>query len=178
MKKILSLAAQALVVSSAGLTTVACSNSLNSAEDGKSKPPDPIVQNIKYYQVLIKETENYILDCDEMLVEIKDNRDGYDDEVDYQSALDEVKAQRFAYQAEICDYQYQILLLEFNEKFTAEQVLEGIVIFSTRVSSLEQELKLKEKYPDYYTEKELEIIRNDIQVAKLILEIFLALKED
>lgn len=179
MKKFVNLVAQAFLISSLGLTAVACTNPLASDGDGKPKPPDPIVRDKKYYEELIAAAESDILDCDEMLVEIKDNRDGYDSEEDYQSALDEVTAEQFHLRAQINEYQLSILFLEAPDlKFRPDQVLRGIATATASIANLSSELKLKEKYPDYYTEKELAEIRENIQLVDALLQFFSSLKED
>lgn len=179
MKKLLTLIAQAMLVSGLVTSVTACHNPLAGGDGGNVKPPEPPIKDISYYQSLIKEQEQYIVDCDQMLQEIKDNKDGYDDEADYQSALDEVSAEQFSYKSLINEYQYQILLLEKeHDKFTPDQVLQGIIIFTEKSFNLAQELKLKEKYPDYYSLQELQIIKNNIKAGKEILKIFEDLRKE
>lgn len=179
MKKFLNLVGQAFLISSLGLTAVACTNPLANGDGSKPKPPDPIVKDKEYYEKLIAAAESDIADCDEMLAEIKDNRDGYDSEEEYQSALDEVTAEQFHLSAQVNEYQLSILFLEVPDlKFTPEQVLQGIVIAGLLITNLDGELKLKEKYPDYYTKEELAAISDNIDFATTLLQFFSSLKED
>lgn len=179
MRKLLAMIAIISLVTSVSLLTIACHNSLVRGDGGNVKPPKPPIKDISYYQTLIQEQEQYLADCDQMLEEIKDNKDGYDDEKDYQSALDEVTAEQYAYKALINQYQYQILLLKKDRNgFTPDQVLQGITIFTSKVFNLEQELKLKAKYPDYYPESELEPIKTNIKIAKELLKMFENLRKE
>lgn len=179
MKKFLNLVGQAFLISSLGLTAVACTNPLANGDGSKPKPPDPIVKDKEYYEKLIAAAESDISDCDEMLAEIKVNRDGYDDEADYQSALDEVTAEQFHLSAQITEYQLAILFLEVPDlNFTPEQVLQGMVQAGVFITNLDSELKLKEKYPDYYTKEELAEIRDNIEFATALFQYFSSLKED
>jgi len=179
MKKIISLIVQAILISNLALTAIACRNFLVGGSGGSVETPELPTKDIAYYQDLIVQNNNDIADCDEMLKEIKDNRDGYDNQKDYQSALDEVTAEKFQLKAEINEYQYQILLLEKQQdKFTLDQIIQAITIFTERSTNLEQELKLKEKYTFYYPEAELQVIRNEITAARNMLKIFEDLEED
>ncbi|MGL5268582.1 MAG: hypothetical protein ACRC8P_02305 [Spiroplasma sp.] len=56
--------------------------------------------------------------------------------------------------------------------------MQGIIIFTEKSFNLKQELRLKEKYPDYYPEQELQVIKNNIKEAKKILKMFEDLKEE
>lgn len=179
MKKFLSLLVQGFLVTSVSFSTIACTNHLSGGSSEESKPPDPIISNIKYYQEKIKVNQTYIADCNEMLAEIKDNKDGYENERDYQSALDEVTAESFQLKSEINEWQYQILLLEKVDKtFSPKQILQGIVIFTNKLANLQKELQLKEKYPEYYSKLELKVIEDKIIEAKALLAMFNSLKEE
>lgn len=179
MKKSLKIFSLAALLGATALSTVGCWNPF--AGDGKEEnnPQPPIIKDINYYQVLIAETENYLSECDAWLAEIAANKDDYDSEKDYQSAFDEVQAEKFLFQAQINEYQACILFLEAEDlEFTPGQILQGITIFTAAISNLENELKLKAKYPDYYTELELQEIKDGISLAEKFLEFFLRLKED
>lgn len=179
MKKFLNLIGQAFLISSLGLSVAACTNPLATGDDGKPKPPDPINKDIKYYQDLIVAAESDIADCEEMLAEIKANRDGYETEEEYQSALDEVTAEQFHLSAQIDEYQLSIIFLEAPDlNFAPEQVLRGIIFASEAIANLGNELKLKEKYPDYYTKEELAEISDNVEFATKLLQFFSSLKED
>lgn len=113
-----------------------------------------------------------------MLLEVENNKSKIQEKNDYQYALDEIKAQKFNYQARINFYQYQILLFEIlNNKFNDVEILQVISIFNQRVTNLVQELKLKKKYPDYYNKNELQKIKDAIKDGKEKLEMFLKIKE-
>lgn len=179
MKRILALVGQIALVGVLILSTFGCCNFLADDKNSATDSQDVIVRDIAYYQTLIKVTEAYINDCQDILNEIQANQDCYHDEKEFQSALDEVIAQRYVYQSEVNQYQYHILLLESNDgQFSFEQILQGINIFTSKITNLEQQLWLKEKYSDYYSKEELQVIRYDIKRANEILAIFLKLKEN
>lgn len=179
MKKVINLIAQAMLISNLTLMTIACRNVLVGGSGGSVETPELPTKDIAYYQGLITQDNNDITDCDEMLTEIKDNRDGYLDQADYQSALDEVTAEQFRLKAEVNEYQYQILLLEKQQdKFTLDQIIQGLTFLSYKKSNLEQELKLKEKYSSYYAAEELQAIKNEIAVTITLLEVFENLRKE
>lgn len=180
MKKLFSLIVQTTLVSGLTLMTIACHNPLiNSGSGGEIKPPTPPIKDVDYFQNLIKETAGYIKECFTMLAEIQASKKDYQNEQDYQSALDEVTAEQYSYQSLVNEYQYQILLLaKQNNKFTPEQIIQGITIFTAKIGNLEQELKLKVKYPDYYSKQELQVIKATIVDSRTTLKMFEKLKEE
>lgn len=177
MRKIFNLLSQVLLVGGFGLVPVACHNPLGTGSDGAIKPPDPPVKDVTYYQKLITEIRNDIDDLQLMIEDVRSSKDDYQDEREYQNDLDELSAEIYWYKALINEYQYQILLLEKKDKFSPEQVLQGVTIFTEKIFNLEQELKLRQNfYPTSAPESELAAIKNNIKASSEILRMFEKLK--
>lgn len=183
MKKFLALLIQLVLISSFSFPVVACFNPLTGGDIGKPIQPDPIIKDVEYYQELIKKNEKYLADCKQWIEDIKEDwkndEDGNMSDEKYQLELDQATVELFLYQAEINEYQYQILLLEKQEeKFTFAQILQGLAIMTKKISNLEQELELQEKYPKDYPEKTIKKTKDALKEAVEIKEFFLKLKEE
>ncbi|MGL5268515.1 MAG: hypothetical protein ACRC8P_01970 [Spiroplasma sp.] len=175
MKKSLSLVIPAFLISSVSFFTIACQNPLIGSSNRGTILLNPVVRDAKYYQEKIKQNQEYIVDCNKMLEEIKESENIYDDDFIVQSSIDEVSTQKYAYQSEINEYQYQILLLAKSVRYSSTK--QFLLVVAEKIDNLNQELKLKEKYPEYYRESELEIIKDAIEAAKKLV-MFIKLEEE
>lgn len=142
-------------------------------KDKEIKPPINKTKNINYYQKSINEINKDIKECQELIIEIKLNKNHYEANVDYQSSLDELNSQLFAYQAKKYHYQYQILLLNVNKIFTSNQKQLAKELLINKIKFLKHELELKIKYLDYYGNQKIKTIKNEITTTELILQNFI-----
>lgn len=149
--------------------TPACTFNGGGSSDPTPTPPIPTPHNIKYWQSLKKQNISFSDNCDNMLQEIKNNKDQYDNQEQYQCALDEVTAEKYLYQAVINNCDYQILLLEKVTNFTPEQKVLAIKSLQTEIINLNQELSLKQKYPNDYSKTELSNLTKQINDTQTIL---------
>ncbi|WP_308149676.1 hypothetical protein [Spiroplasma sp. AdecLV25b] len=168
MKKFLKTFLFLNIVSMASFTT-ACTFNGGGSSDPTPTPPIPKPHDIKYWQTLKKQDISFSSDCDSMLQEIKSNKDQYDNQEQYQCALDEVTAEKYLYQASINNCDYQILLLEKITNFTPEQKVLAIKTLQTEIMNLNHELILKQKYPYDYSKTELSILTKQINDTQTIL---------
>ncbi len=188
MKKLLSLFAQTILISSSGFSVIACYNPLtdndgNNDHNPEARPLPPPTKDINYYETLINEKQKTIDTYKQAIKEIqeewdKNENEDINDEA-FQAMIDLVSIDLYTNQDQINEYQYQILLLnKKDDKFTSNQVDQGINIFKEKIKNLQELLKIKEKYPDDYPESTLKDIKTNINKAKEIKESFEKLKNE
>lgn len=188
MRKLLSLFAQTILISSFGFSIIACYNPLannggNNDNDQEITPPPPPTKDIKYYETLINEKQKAVNIYNQSIKEIQEEWDKNENEnipdEAFQAMIDRISIDLYTNQEQINEYQYQILLLNKKDnKFTSNQVSQGINIFKEKIKNLKELLKIKEKYSDDYPKSTLEDIKTSINEAKEKQEFFEKLKEE
>lgn len=165
MKKTIRILSELSLIGVGTLATVACSgNSIGGSPLEPGKPQEPEPQDEKYYQDLINENKINIDDSHQLLI---DNENEYKNHEisknDYQIAKDEINAEIYHFQAENNQYQYQILLLHGHGIIAITDIAQAIFYLTNKISNLYQEKTIKVKYPDDYSQTDIETINNDLK---------------
>lgn len=173
MKRILAIFASLSLLTVSTTSLISCTGfDINGGSDNKPLPPTPPVKDIKYYQNLLKTSEDIINDFIENMKELakyKNDKDLFPSVADYNQTMDELTAEMNSYQAVCEECQYQILYLTYDGNFTDDQKLIAIKYLTTELNFLTSELTIKQKYSEDYPYAELNNIKTQIGLVKIEL---------
>ncbi|WP_342262487.1 MULTISPECIES: hypothetical protein [unclassified Spiroplasma] len=171
MKKLLSLLSIFLLSCGSTMPLISCGNIANNKPHlPPSKTKRPIIKDIFYYEKLKQEITAEIKEYDEVIKEIKNSKNDYESEKDYQIELNQTQAEQFIKISEINDYEYQILLCQKENEFTDEQKQQGIKLLEKQINNLNSALNLLSEIKNSdFDQKDLEKIKTNIINTKIIL---------
>ncbi len=122
MKKILSLLSIFSLSCTNTVNLISCGNIANNKPHlPPTKPKEPIIKDIFYYEKLKQEITAEIKEYDEVIKEIENSKNDYENETDYQRELKQTQAEKFIKMSELNNCEYQILLCQKENEFTDEQ---------------------------------------------------------
>ncbi len=113
MKKLLSLLSMFLLSYGSTINLIICGNIANNKPKlPPSKPKLPIVKDVFYYEKLKQEIIAEIKEYDEVIKEIENSKNDYENKADYQIELKQTQAEKFIKMSELNNCEYQILLCQ------------------------------------------------------------------
>jgi hypothetical protein len=153
-------------------TLISCGNIANNKPNlPSSKPKEPIVKDIFYYEKLKQEITAEIKEYDEVIKEIENSKNDYEKEVDYQTELKQTQAEKFIKMSELSNYEYQILLCQKENEFTDKQNSQAIKLLEKQINNLNSALNLLSEIKNSdFNQKDLEKINIKIKNTKIILD--------
>ncbi|MBW3058964.1 hypothetical protein D6D54_05150 [Spiroplasma poulsonii] len=171
MKKLLSLLAIFSLSCTNTVNLISCGNIANNKPHlPPSKPKEPIVKDVFYYKKLKQEITAEIKEYDEVIIEIKNSKNDYESEEDYQIELKQTQAEKFIKMSELNDCEYQILLCQKENKFTDEKKEQAIKLLEKQINNLNSALNLLSEIKNSdFDQKDLEKINTKIKNTKIIL---------
>ncbi|AXF97147.1 hypothetical protein [Spiroplasma phoeniceum] len=172
MKKLLSLLSIFSLSCINIMTLISCGNIANNKPHlPPAKPKEPIIKDIFYYEKLKQEITAKIKEYDEVIKEIENSKNDYENETDYQIELKQTKAEQFIKISKINNCEYQILLCQKENEFTDEQKQQTIKLLEKQINNLNSALNLLSEIKNSdFNQKDLETINKKNKNTKIILD--------
>ncbi|WP_338991732.1 hypothetical protein [Spiroplasma endosymbiont of Seladonia tumulorum] len=172
MKKLLSLLSIFSLSCTNTVNLISCGNIANNKTHlPPAKPKEPIVKDVFYYEKLKQEITAEIKEYDEVIKEIENSKNDYENEEDYQTELKQTQAEKFIKMSELNNCEYQILLCQKENYFTDEQKQQVIKLLEKQINNLNSVLNLLSEIKNSdFDQKNLEKIKTKIKNTKIILD--------
>ncbi|QED24418.1 hypothetical protein [Spiroplasma citri] len=172
MKKLLSFLAIFSLSCTKTVNLISCGNIANNKPHlPPAKPKEPIVKDVFYYEKLKQEITAEIKEYDEVIKEIENSKNDYENETDYHTELNQSQAEKFIKMSELNNCEYQILLCQKENEFTDEQKQQAIKLLKKQINNLNSTLNLlSENKNSDFDQKDLEKINTKIKNIKTILD--------
>ncbi len=172
MKKLLSLLSMFLLSCGSTMNLISCGNIANNKlKLPPSKPKLPIVKDFFYYEKLKQKIIAEIKEYNEVIKEIENSKNDYENETDYQIELKQTQAEKFIKMSELNNCEYQILLCQKENEFTDEQKQQVIKLLEKQINNLNSALNLLSEIKNSdFDQKDLEKINTKIKNTKIILD--------
>lgn len=172
MKKLLSLLSIFSLSCTNTVNLISCGNIANNKPHlPPTKQKEPIIKDIFYYEKLKQEITAEIKEYDEVIKEIKNSKNDYESEEDYQIELKQTQAEKFIKMSELNNCEYQILLCQKENEFTDEQKQQAIKLLEKQINNLNSALNLLSEIKNSdFDQKDLEKIKIKIKNTKIILD--------
>lgn len=172
MKKLLSLLSIFSLSFVNTMNLISCGNIANNkAHLPPTKPKEPIIKDIFYYEKLKQEITAEIKEYDEVIKEIENSKNDYENETDYQTELKQNQAEKLLKISELNNCEYQILLCQKENEFTDEQKQQAIKLLEKQINNLNSVLNLLNEITNSdFDQKDLEKIKTKIKNTKIILD--------
>lgn len=172
MKKLLSLLAIFSLSFTNTVNLISCGNIANKKPNlPPSKPKEPIIKDVFYYEKLQQEITAEIKEYDKVIKEIENSKNDYENKTDYQTELKQTQAEKFIKISELNNCEYQILLCQKEKKFTDEQKQQAIKLLEKQINNLNSALNLLSEIKNSdFDQKDLEKINTKIKNTKIILD--------
>lgn len=171
MKKLLSFLAIFSFLCTNTINLISCDNIENNKPHlPPTKPKEPIIKDIFYYEKLKQEITAEIKEYDEVIKEIENSENDYENETDYQTELKQSQALKFIKMSELNNCEYQILLCQKENHFTDEQKQKAIQLLEKQINNLNSALNLLSEIKNSdFDQKDLEKTYTKIKNTKIIL---------
>ncbi|WP_425379895.1 hypothetical protein [Spiroplasma endosymbiont of Stenodema calcarata] len=172
MKKLLSLLVIFSFLCTNTVNLISCGNIANNKPHlPPEKPKEPIVKDVFHYEKLKQEITAEIKEYDEVIKEIENSKNDYENEEDYQTELKQTQAEKFIKMSELNNCEYQILLCQKENEFTDEQKQQVIKLLEKQINNLNSALNLLSEIKNSdFDQKDLEKIKTKIKNTKIILD--------
>ncbi|WP_348735204.1 hypothetical protein [Spiroplasma endosymbiont of Ammophila pubescens] len=172
MKKIISLLSIFSLSCTNTVNLISCGNITNNKPHlPPTKPKESIIKDIFYYEKLKQEITAEIKEYDEVIKEIENSKNDYENETDYQIELKQTQAEKFIKMSELNNCEYQILLCQKENDFTDEQKQQVIKLLEKQINNLNSALNLLSEIKNSdFNQKDLEKINTIIKNIKTILD--------
>ncbi|WP_339024577.1 hypothetical protein [Spiroplasma endosymbiont of Agriotes lineatus] len=171
MKKILNLCSAILLSYGSTMPLIGCGNIANNKPHlPPTKPKQPIIKDVFYYEKLKQEITIEIKEYDEVIKEIENSKNDYENEEDYQTELKQTQAEQFIKMSELNNYEYHFLLCQKENEFTDEQKQQITQFLKKQINKLNSALNLLNEIKNSdFDQKDLEKIKTKIKNIKTIL---------
>ncbi|WP_424527028.1 hypothetical protein [Spiroplasma endosymbiont of Glossina fuscipes fuscipes] len=172
MKKIISLLSIFLLSCTNTVNLISCGNIANNKPHlPPAKPKEPLIKDVFYYEKLKQEITAEIKEYDEVIKEIENSKNDYENEEEYQTELKQTQAEKFIKMSELNNCEYQILLCQKENDFTDEQKQQVIKLLEKQINNLNSALNLLSEIKNSdFDQKDLEKINTKIKKIKTILD--------
>ncbi|WP_426605875.1 hypothetical protein [Spiroplasma endosymbiont of Glossina fuscipes fuscipes] len=172
MKKIISLLSIFLLSCTNTVNLISCGNIANNKPHlPPAKPKEPLIKDVFYYEKLKQEITAEIKEYDEVIKEIENSKNDYENEEEYQTELKQTQAEKFIKMSELNNCEYQILLCQKENDFTDEQKQQVIKLLEKQINNLNSALNLLSEIKNNdFDQKDLEKINTKIKKIKTILD--------